>query len=137
MSAGIALEFKIRFKKVGKLLNQHKGVGQVAVIKQSPNSEHYVLYLVTKENFYDKPTYSDLQLALEQARDLCHELKIKELAMPKIGCGLDGLDWNRVRKIIQSVFTPSNTKIIVFQLADPELPRLERFPRKARKVQNK
>jgi hypothetical protein len=78
MNAGIALEFKIRFKKVGRLLSQNKGIGQVAFIKQSPNCEYYVLYLVTKKNFHDKPTYTDLQLALEQARDLCHELKIKE-----------------------------------------------------------
>lgn len=31
------------------------------------------------------------------------ELNIKSLSIPKIGCGLDGLYWNRVKEIIKDV----------------------------------
>ena len=40
----------------------------------------------------------------------------KKLAMPKIGCGLDGLEWETVRGIIHSVFEWSNVEIMVCSL---------------------
>ena len=32
---------------------------------------------------------------------MCKEFNIKYLAMPKIGCGLDRLQWGKVKEIIE------------------------------------
>lgn len=58
--------------------------------------ERLVFYLVTKARAWDKPTYGDLADALADLADQCEEEGIAELAMPKIGCGLDGLKWPKV-----------------------------------------
>ena len=36
--------------------------------------------------------------------------------MPRIGCGIDGLCWSKVKKIIKSVFENSNISISVYYL---------------------
>lgn len=39
------------------------------------------------------------------------EYKLTKLGIPKIGCGLDGLDWSNVKSLINSVFTGSGIHI--------------------------
>jgi hypothetical protein len=36
--------------------------------------------------------------------------------MPKIGCGLDKLEWPRVREMISSTFQDMNFKVTVYSL---------------------
>ncbi len=59
-------------------------------------------------------------LALEKALILCKEnMKIrslKSLALPKIGCGLAGGDWNIVEKIIEKVFEKTDIKITIYSI---------------------
>lgn len=75
-----------------------------------------VFNLVTKAHHYDKPTYESLRFALEDMRDKCKILDIHYLAMPKIGCGLDRLDWNKVSKMIKEVFSDLDIEILVCYL---------------------
>lgn len=49
-------------------------------------------------------------------RDHAKKNGVKEIAMPKIGCGLDGLSWNAVRTLIKNVFLEEAIKITVFTL---------------------
>lgn len=42
--------------------------------------------------------------------------QIQYLAMPKIGCGLDRLQWGKVREIIKDVFNDVNIEILVCSL---------------------
>lgn len=60
----------------------------------------WVFNLITKEHYYDKPTYESLQKALDFLAANCKYRKVKTLVMPKIGCGLDGLKWSRVYMMI-------------------------------------
>ena len=39
--------------------------------------------------------------------------KIKYVAMPKIGCGLDRLQWGKVREIINETFKDLDIEILV------------------------
>ena len=48
--------------------------------------------------------------------------------MPQIGCGLDKLDWNKVRTLIKEVFRPTNIEIIVFLKPLKEPPRASQNP---------
>lgn len=36
-----------------------------------------------------------------------------KLAMPRIGCGLDKLEWSKVKAIIEEVFADTDVEILV------------------------
>jgi len=40
------------------------------------------------------------------------------IAMPKIGCGLDKLDWSKVRSIIEDIFEDVDCEIVVMYLEE-------------------
>ena len=44
-------------------------------------------------------------------RDYCIKYNIHYLAMPKIGCGLDKLQWGKVREIIKEEFKDVDIQI--------------------------
>lgn len=72
-----------------------------------------VFNLVTKSRCYHRPDYETLYDALADMRDQCEELDITKLAMPKIGSGLDRLDWEKVKELIQEVFEDSDIEILI------------------------
>ena len=75
--------------------------------------ERPVYNLVTKARYFHKPTYDTVKHSLCMMRDIYSPEKI---AMPKIGCGLDGLEWDKVREIIKDVFKDTSTEILVCYL---------------------
>lgn len=72
------------------------------------SSHLQICNLITKEKYWQKPTYTSLFESLEYVKQTLKAiedyakrdgLKLK-IVMPKIGCGLDKLDWTRVREIV-------------------------------------
>jgi hypothetical protein len=47
-------------------------------------------------------------------RDHCAEHGVKYLAMPRIGCGLDRLEWRDVKPKIEEIFSPLDISITVY-----------------------
>jgi hypothetical protein len=75
------------------------------------------IHLVTKERYFHKPTYLSLTTALEDMnRTWLRMHNDIKLAMPKIGCGLDKLEWDKVKEIILSVFGKTDFEILVCSL---------------------
>lgn len=72
-----------------------------------------VFNLVTKGRFFYKPTYGALRSCLEDMKRYCDDLKIKKIAMPLIGCGLDRLSWDIVEPLIKDVFNDTDIDILV------------------------
>lgn len=75
-----------------------------------------VANLVTKERYFHKPTYQSLREALEKLADRCGADGITRLAMPLIGCGLDGLEWEKVSALVREVFQDTGCDITVVKL---------------------
>lgn len=75
-----------------------------------------VFNLVTKERCFHKPTYDTLYDTLLDMREQCEDFAITKLAMPLIGCGLDKLDWEQVRDVIEDVFEKTDIEILVCRL---------------------
>jgi O-acetyl-ADP-ribose deacetylase (regulator of RNase III) len=86
-------------------------VGQIAVLEQE---DRFIYYLVTKKYSNGKPTLDDLISSLEKVRDHCAEHGVKLLAMPRIGCGLDRLEWRHVKPKIEEVFSGLDISITVY-----------------------
>jgi hypothetical protein len=72
-----------------------------------------VLNLITKKRCFHKPTLDDLKEALIDMRACCQERAIQKIAMPRIGCGLDRLNWDDVRPMIEEIFADTDIEIIV------------------------
>lgn len=109
MGAGIAVQFKKKFKL--RILEEIANDGQLKV-----GSCHWVdrtLNLITKERYWHKPTYESFTKAVVAMRDLCTTEGIYKIAMPRIGCGLDKLQWGRVQEIIKDAFTDTDIEIVV------------------------
>lgn len=117
LGAGIAKEFNKRFDMRRRLIDENADhimpLPFVArCIPVSANGQ-VILNLVTKPFYYRKPTYGTLTQALFSMRTTAIMLGIKRIAMPKIGCGLDRLEWEQVSRIIQHVFDNTDVEIIV------------------------
>lgn len=112
LGAGIAKEFaKMGVKKAlcENYTKQWQGRGYCLLTETDGVT---VANLVTKERYFHKPTLETLRQALENLRKQALEMKLTKIAMPKIGCGLDKLDWEDVREIIKGVF--DDTEIELF-----------------------
>lgn len=75
-----------------------------------------VFNLVTKQRCFHKPTYDSLYDTLIDMREQCEDFGITKLAMPLIGCGLDRLNWEQVKDVIDDVFNETNIEILICRL---------------------
>ena len=111
LGAGIAVEFNRRFKCRDLLMNFYNS--------SVYNEPGYVLptgrvfNLVTKQKYWQKPTYKTIRLALEDLKEALRIRKITKIAMPKIGCGLDRLEWEIVKRMIQYIFADTDIEVLV------------------------
>lgn len=117
MGAGIAKEFARRGVKA-KLQRDFQGYVEVGDCLVSTATDWDCEFsLVTKEKYWQKPTYESMRIALEDTKHLCEEAishgYTVKLAMPRIGCGLDRLQWDKVKAIIEEVFADADVEILV------------------------
>lgn len=113
MGKGIAVLFKKKFGGVEEIKRQRVKPGGVAVLERGGR---FVYYLVTKVKVNDKPTYDSLRSSLEAMKEHCKKHKVKQLAMPRIGCGLDLLKWEEVSVILIETFHDTDINITVYNL---------------------
>ncbi|XP_049840598.1 uncharacterized protein LOC126285328 isoform X3 [Schistocerca gregaria] len=111
MGSGIAVTFKKMFRRVDELLDQHKRQGQVAVLELDGR---FIYYLVTKPESTGKPTMETLERSLVAMRQHVIENNVGKIAMPRIGCGLDRLEWRLVKQLLESIFSGTGAQITVY-----------------------
>lgn len=113
LGAGIAKTFdevyNMRFKLFREYNNYEYDGGDALLIDN-------VFNLVTKPKGYHKPRYESVREALETMKDIMEENATTKLAMPKIGCGLDRLSWDKVYEIICEVFQDMDVEILICEL---------------------
>lgn len=97
-------------EKVDKLHWDGRGYGVITPLLnvKDVSSCFQICNLVTKEKYWQKPTYTSLFESLKHVKPILKVidsyakrdgLKLK-IVMPKIGCGLDKLNWIRVKEIV-------------------------------------
>lgn len=117
MGAGIAVQFARKFPRMTSVLRQSSlSVGTAMVFFPNQDQDYIVINLITKERSYHKPTYESFTEAIKSMRHTVERYNIARLAMPRIGSGLDRLDWNICRRIIQEEFKDVNVEILVCYL---------------------
>lgn len=102
MGKGLALQFKEKFpenfNKYKKYCNSKDfTVGKLLIITENDKK---IINFPTKIHWKDKAKMKYILDGLEKLKLAIKKRNIKSIAMPKIGCGLGGLDWNMVFKEI-------------------------------------
>lgn len=93
---------------------QNAKQGELAFLLNNHNNTlRYIYYLVTKKVSYGKPTYETIWSSLKKMRDHIQKNKVKKLAIPCLGCGLDKLDWETVKSMIAYLFKGLDVEIVV------------------------
>ncbi|MGP0020083.1 MAG: macro domain-containing protein [Candidatus Sulfotelmatobacter sp.] len=123
MGKGIALQFKMAFPdnyaayeaackrdevQLGKMFVFHRNVGNPRVIVNFP----------TKGHWRGKSKIEDIESGLRALIDLVKKENIHSIAVPPLGCGNGGLDWDQVRPLIERAFAEVPT--VAVQLFHPE-----------------
>ena len=116
MGKGIALEFNRVFNCKNELIKEFKNFKWENTGRCIKAKNSVVFHLITKNRYWDKPTYRTLKESLMELKTLCLEQNIKKLVMPKIGCGLDKLQWNTVKENIIKIFNDTDIEILICYL---------------------
>uniref|UniRef100_A0A1A9ZSH4 Macro domain-containing protein n=1 Tax=Glossina pallidipes TaxID=7398 RepID=A0A1A9ZSH4_GLOPL len=111
MCRNIGLQFKCKNGQNHEMLRQDHHTGSVAVLK---DHKRYVYNLVTKERQHEKSTYIALFYALLTTRDHMRQHGVRKLAIPRLGCGIDRLEWFRVKSILEMVFADDDIEITTY-----------------------
>ena len=122
LGAGIAREFDRRFNCRDNLFHVahgdmtdvwDEGICGNCIVTHTKHIEPIIFNLITKRNYWDKPTLKTLEEALDVMRFSLCLWGVKKVAMPRIGCGLDRLKWSDVKPLIAKVFSDTDIEIVV------------------------
>ena len=111
MSEGFAKTICFRVNGLPKYCRRTKVNVGSTLPYWDPESNYFIYNLVTKSKFYEKPTLDNFRMSLEDKRGHALLNNVTKTSMPKIGCGLDKLQWTDVFKLIQDTFTYSGIRI--------------------------
>jgi O-acetyl-ADP-ribose deacetylase (regulator of RNase III) len=110
MGRGIALQFRKAFPENFKAYKSacdkkllHPGHMLVYDLNRFENPR-YVINFPTKRHWKGKSKIEDIESGLEALAKEVTEHNIRSIAIPSLGCGLGGLEWERVKTIIQKTF---------------------------------
>jgi len=112
MGKGVALEFKNRwpdnFKAYKKLCqNKHLRPGGVFIFDtddlfgDSKKHQRYLINFPTKDHWRSKSKLSYIEQGLDDLLVKLESLNIKSVALPPLGCGNGGLDWDEVKLLLE------------------------------------
>ena len=78
--------------------------------------QRFVYYLITKEKYSGKPTYDTLRDSLLSMKQHILRNGVTDLSMPRIGCGLDLLQWPKVEEMLRDIFGDTDLEITIYTL---------------------
>ena len=108
MGKGIALQFKEKFPDNFKEYAQayrRNGVrpGRMFVFDTyRPQAHRYIINFPTKRHWRDSSRIEDIEAGTLALAGEIRDRRIESVAIPALGSGLGGLDWERVRPILES-----------------------------------
>jgi O-acetyl-ADP-ribose deacetylase (regulator of RNase III) len=119
MGSGIAKQIRDIYPKVYDAYIQvyeSKGLKLGDIIPVSIGNRKWIVNAITQEFYgYDDRLYTDYDAIRECMKKIAHNAQHGfKIAMPKIGCGLGGGDWNKVKKIIEEELCGFEVEVYYF-----------------------
>ncbi len=122
MGKGIALQFKNQFPNNFKLYsNACKAdeiqVGSLFITEENSliGGKKIIINFPTKTDWRKPSEYSYIESGLIDLVRIIKERNIKSVAIPALGAGNGGLDWNRVKTLMEKYLSTSDCDISIYQ----------------------
>nr|DAK39022.1 MAG TPA: Cas system-associated protein [Caudoviricetes sp.] len=114
LDSGISLEFNSRYNISQRLMDRYpEGIKTFNGWRNDCIFENPVFNLVIKEFYYDKPTYANIKLALQELRTQMYMMRINVIHIPA-GSGTEQMDWNKIKDIIRKIFSNTTFTVIIY-----------------------
>jgi O-acetyl-ADP-ribose deacetylase (regulator of RNase III) len=121
MGKGLALEFKRRFPANFQAYKVACKAGRVVVGKmflvevQGSNGVRLIVNFPTKQHWRDPSRIEYVRDGLVALADDLRARRVRSVAIPALGCGLGGLDWAKVKPLVeQSMAKLPEVRAMVF-----------------------
>lgn len=120
MGKGIALQFKLAFPDNFNLYKKACDLGEVQIGKmfvshtQDMFGPKYIINFPTKKHWKEKSKYEYIEKGMDDLIHVIEDLNIKSIAIPPLGCGAGGLEWEKVRSIIEKKLARLNIQVSLF-----------------------
>lgn len=108
LGAGIAKEIERRYQVRTPLKIHGRGVYPDCLVVNN------IINMVTKDKCWNKPRIEDFDMALRMVSSYCVANGITQLIMPRIGCGLDKLNWSTNKELINKYLVDVGINVRVY-----------------------
>ena len=122
MGRGIALQFKKKYPENAKFYEtscKHKMVmpGKMLVYEQHGLlNPKFIINFPTKRHWRGESRLDDISNGLDDLLEVIKRHNIASIALPPLGCGLGGLNWNDVKLLMEKAFFQlTNVHVFLFE----------------------
>lgn len=122
MGKGIALQFKNAFPynyKVYKKACEEGNVkiGKLLYVKDKSllDGEKIIINFPTKTTWRKPSEYIYIEQGLKDLKRIIEELAIKSIAIPPLGAGQGGLNWEKVKSLLTEYLSGLDAEIIIYE----------------------
>lgn len=121
MGKGVALQFKERFSE-NFLAYQRAckdgtiGIGNSLVVKDEWRGRSiWIINFPTKNHWRNPSEYWYVEKGLDNLVEILRQYKIKSIALPPLGAGNGGLNWNLVKPMIERKMADVDCDVMVYE----------------------
>lgn len=122
MGKGIALQFKKQFPGNYKAYekackNKEFSTGELLITEEESllGGKKTIINFPTKTDWRKPSEYSYIETGLKELVKIIQERNIKSIAIPPLGAGNGGLDWNKVKLLIENHLSEIDSDIYIYQ----------------------
>lgn len=122
MGKGIALQFKKQFPnnaKVYKKACKEKTfeIGDILVVREKGilNGEQLIINFPTKKHWRNPSEYTYIEVGLKRLIGIIEEYSIESIAIPALGSGNGGLDWQKVKQLLIRYLSNLDCEIYIYE----------------------
>jgi O-acetyl-ADP-ribose deacetylase (regulator of RNase III) len=140
MGKGIALQFRQAFPPMYRAYEAACKRGEVQLGKMDVHDmggllggPRWIINFPTKGHWRSKSRLADVDSGLADLVRVVRELSIQSIALPPLGCGNGGLDWDVVRPRIEAAFA-SLPEVRVLLYAPAGVPEAAAMPNRTKKT---
>lgn len=108
MGKGVAYQFKMKFPENNKdyIKACKSGALHIGTLHFYQEDGVTIINFPTKDRWREKSRMNYIEIGLEKMVQLLPELSVKSVAIPPLGCGNGGLNWQEVKQIIEEKLSP-------------------------------
>ena len=116
--AGLSLSFKLKFYDNYRACRKQARAGLLkpGQLMLTKNQTPWILNFPTKDHWRNPSRYEWITAGARKLAAIWDHHEIKSVAMPKLGCGLGGLEWTRVYDILKDTFADDAYDIRVYHI---------------------